>query len=258
MNVKTHLNDEQIFGYMYGTLSDAQREVIDKHLTQCQICRARVGSHENLYRNIEHTLKAEIDRKSPPSGMSFAQIYRQSHRGGFFQLLPKLSSAIHISATIMGLGLAFLSVWHTLIGSTINNFYQIPSPKGSFSALACFFLLFVSMDQHDRSFSIRPRYILSIAIAFMLWLGSSLVALVNIIVIRDLTIAAVIFSGGNPESAGTVAILTVLVAAMIAIGVIIGGAEYHFKHLGQPSSWKLFSWTIITQLLVIVLPYLLL
>ncbi len=40
---------------------------------------------------------------------------------------------------------------------------------------------------------------------------------------------------------------------ILAIAVLIGGAEYHYKHLGQPQSWKVFSWTLALELSILVL-----
>ena len=40
--------------------------------------------------------------------------------------------------------------------------------------------------------------------------------------------------------------------SFIWIAVFIGGAEYHAKHLGQRSSWKLFGWTIAVEVLILV------
>jgi hypothetical protein len=80
----------------------------------------------------------------------------------------------------------------------------------------------------------------------------------NILVITDLVIVGYLAIGGSPEGASVVAILAVLLAAIVFIGIIIGGAEYHYKNIGQPNSWKLFSWTIFIQLFIMVLPYFLL
>ncbi len=41
--------------------------------------------------------------------------------------------------------------------------------------------------------------------------------------------------------------------SFIWIAVFIGGAEYHAKHLGQRSSWKLFGWIIAVEVLILVM-----
>ena len=253
MNPITHLTHEQLVSYVENMLSDAQREVFDRHLTGCPICRGRITAYKTYQRQIQNEIKAEINAVSPPEAISFAQVSpRLKKRRNFWQ---RFSVSAPLVAASLGLVLTLIGVWQTLMSAfplrmDPGNPFAAPLP-----ALACFFFMFVSIDQYDRSVSIRPRFILSILLSLILWLGSSTLGLLNIIVVRDLTIAAYIFSGGSPEGASIIAILTVIVAAMAVIGVIIGGAEFHYKHLGQPSSWKLFVWTIAIQLLIMVLPY---
>jgi hypothetical protein len=256
MNARTHLNNDEFVSYIYNMLDDAQREVFNKHLTQCPVCRARLAEHERCQHRIENDLKAKINGNSSSPGVSFAQILPRLQRR--HTLWQRFSDGVPLVAASLGLVLALIGVWQTLVGSypfriDPGRLFSTPLP-----ALACFFFMFVSMDQYDRSISLRPKFIFAVILSLILWVGTSILGLLNIIVIRDLTIAAVIFTGGNPAGASIVAILSVILAAMVVIGVIIGGAEFHYKHLGQPSSWKLFVWTIAIQLLIMVLPYFLL
>jgi len=253
MNANNHLNDEQLIGYIFQTLDDAQRETFDRHLHECPDCRVKISATEQRQHQIENDLKAEINGKSPPAGMSFAQIAPNLNRHR--NLWQHFTASAPLAAAALGLVLTLIGVWQTLIESYPIQLHQRTQFSGSLPTLACFFFMFVSMDQFDRSFSIRPRFIVSVILSIILWLGNFLLGLLNIIVIRDLTLAAYIFSGGSPEGARVFAILAVFLAAIVLIGVIIGGAEFHFRHLGHPSSWKLFIWTIVIQLLVLVLPY---
>jgi hypothetical protein len=68
---------------------------------------------------------------------------------------------------------------------------------------------------------------------------------------------AVVAMDGPNATAGLIAIIAVLVGAMLYTGFVIGGAEYHYKNLGQPGSWKLFIFTLLGQLFILILPYLL-
>lgn len=256
MNPKNHLNHENMISYVENMLSGAQREVFDRHLTDCPLCRARITEYKAHHRQIQNELKAEINSVSPPAEISFAQISpRVKRRHNVWQ---RLSVTTPLIAASLGLVLTLIGVWQNLLGAFPFRIDPGKPFSAHLPALACFFFMFVSMDQYDRSVSIRPRFILAILLSVILWLGSSMLGLLNIIVVRDLTLAAYIFTGGSPEGASIIAILTVIVAAMVIIGVIIGGAEYHYKHLGQPSSWKLFVWTIAIQLLIMVLPYIIL
>jgi hypothetical protein len=68
----------------------------------------------------------------------------------------------------------------------------------------------------------------------------------------------VVALGGRAAEAGPVAILAVMGAVLLYIGVVIGGADYHYRNIGQPGSWKLFSITLLGQLFILILPYLML
>jgi hypothetical protein len=39
----------------------------------------------------------------------------------------------------------------------------------------------------------------------------------------------------------------VLPLGLIAVSVVIGGAEYHYHHVGEIASWKLFSETLAVE-----------
>jgi hypothetical protein len=93
-------------------------------------------------------------------------------------------------------------------------------------------------------------------LALTLWLGSAFIGLLDLIVMRDLAIMAVIAVDGRNAAAGPIAIGAVLLGAMLYIGFVVGGAEYHFKNIGQPGSWKLFIVTLLGQLFILILPYL--
>jgi hypothetical protein len=256
MNLNHHIKDEQILGFIYRTLSDADRETINRHLANCQVCRTRVSQYEVQQRQISNGLKTEINRASLPSGLAFSVIAPQLDGRRKLRFWSTLSSATPLVMAVTGLFLAAFGLWQTLDGWT--SITRIPTPTGTFSVLACFTFMFVSMDQFDRSFSIKPRFILTVLLVLILWFGSFIIGLLNIIVITDLVIAGFLAIGGSPEGASVVAIIAVILAAMVYIGIIIGGAEYHYKNIGQPGSWKLFSWTLILQLLIMVLPYFLL
>ncbi len=257
MIANRHITEENIISFIYRTLNDADRETIEGHLAECSLCRAKITQHELIQRHIDQELKANLNDQNLPKNMSFNVIAPRLKRRSLQRILPSLSNAAPMATAALGLLLAFLGVWQ-LVSDGAFAITTASSPNAAFPALACFFFMFVSMDQFDRSFSIRPRFVVTIILAFILWLGTFFIGLLNIIAIRDLTIFAYINSGGSPEGASVVTILTIIIAAMVFIGITIGGAEYHYKNIGHPTSWKLFSWTLIIQLFILVLPYLVL
>jgi hypothetical protein len=41
--------------------------------------------------------------------------------------------------------------------------------------------------------------------------------------------------------------ILVLPLGLLAVGVVIGGAEYHYRHFGEVRSWKLFAETLAVE-----------
>ncbi len=253
MTTNKHISEEKLMGYIYRTLSDAERESFDKHLSDCPTCWARLADHELRHRQISGSLETAINEVSPSRKMNFAAIApRLQRRRAQPQFWRRFSLAAPLAMAVGGLVLAFFGLWQNLGAFFVP---QPPSPLGTLPTLACFCFVFVSMDQFDRAFAMRSRFIIMAMLAFMLWLGTLVIGLLNILVIRDLVLTACVSAGYKPAETGVAAILAVLVSAVIYIIVIIGGAEYHYKRIGHPSSWKLFSWTIVMQLFIMVLPY---
>jgi len=251
-----HFDLDSLTGYLYRTLDDAARENMDGHLSNCPICRAHLAEQERRQRKISGELNAAIRNAAPSNRMSFAAISnRLQTRRPFWNIWHRVAVSTPVAFAVIGLFLSLLGVWQFISTRTLST----PShPIGAFPTLACFFFMLTSVEELVKAFSIRSRFAVTALVAFILWLGSAFIGLLNILVIRDLAIMAVVAIDGKAAEAGSIAILAVLVAAMLYIGVVIGGAEYHFKNIGQPGSWKLFSMTLLGQLFILILPYLIL
>jgi hypothetical protein len=251
-----HIHSDDLVGYVYKTLDDAHRESINAHLVTCPTCRASLDSYKTQYRKIDHELLLKLKNTAPPASMNFAGIAtRLETRGNIFNFWPKLAISLPITLAIIGLLFSLTGLWRILSA----NLNAIPSHQmGALPALACFFLIFASVEQFDRSLSIRPRYAIMALIAIVLWLGTIFIGLLNLLVIRDLAIMLVVALGGSAKYAAPFAIMAVIIGVFFYIGVIFGGAEYHYRHVGQPNSWKIFSITLLVQLIILILPYLIL
>ncbi|RLD09018.1 MAG: hypothetical protein DRI56_04840 [Chloroflexota bacterium] len=248
-----HISEENLMRYICRTLSDAERESFDKHLSECPICRGRLNVHELRQRQIGDSLESAINEVSPSQKMNFAAIApRLQQRSTQPQIWRRLSLATPIAMAVGGLVLAFFGLWQNL---DIVLVPQLHSFQGPLSTLSCFCFIFVSMGQFDQAFTARPRFIIMALLTSLLWAGTLVIGLLNILVIRDLVLMVYLSAGHNTAEMSVAAILAVLISALIYIAVVIGGAEYHYKHIGCPSSWKLFSWTIMGQLFIMVLPY---
>jgi hypothetical protein len=166
-----------------------------------------------------------------------------------------LDRVVLVPTTLAFTGLAFAlsGLWRAIGSQALTSPTQ---SLGALPPLACFFLTLASVEQLDHSFSIRPRRAILGIVALLLWLGSAFIGLLDLLVLRDLAIMAVIAVDGRNATAGPIAIMAVLFGALLYIGFVIGGAEYHFRNLGQPGSWKLFIFTLLAQLFILILPYL--
>ena len=100
-----HLSHEDLIGYLYHTLDDAQRESIDAHLVQCSICRASLTEQEIRQRQISNELDITLNTVTPPLRMNFATLIPGSQAQPdksklwpriveeFFQVSPEICSS---------------------------------------------------------------------------------------------------------------------------------------------------------------------
>lgn len=251
-----HLTSNDLSGYINNALDDAHREIMDAHLLDCQTCRANLAEQELRQRQISNELSAALKSAYPSAQMNFAEIspILRTQRAGL-NIWPRLTPAAPAALALIGLLFAVFGLWQAFGVRAINSSAQ---PLGAFPTLACFFLMLASVGQFDRPPSIQPRFFFTWAAALILWLGSIFIGLLNLIVIRDLAIMAVVTLGGSPSDAAPIAIIAVMIGALFYIGIIIGGAEYHYRNIGQPGSWKLFTIIILGQLFLLIIPYLIL
>ena len=61
------------------------------------------------------------------------------------------------------------------------------------------------------------------------------------------------FYGRTYSTAVALRQILVLPFAMIVIAVIIGGAEYHYRHIGEPASWQVFAQTLGAELAIFLM-----
>jgi putative zinc finger protein len=252
--ITKHVSLDGLTGYIYRTLDDGQREVIDAHLVECPTCRASLAKQEIRQRQVSNELSALLKFAAPSPQMNFAAIAPRLQNQPLRQNIW-LDRVIFVPTTLAlsGFVLALFGLWRAIGDQAFTSPAQ---SLGATPTLACFFLTLASVEKLYHSFSIRPRGVITWALALTLWLGSAFIGLLDLIVLRDLAIMAVIAMDGLDASAGPIAIMTVLFGAMLYIGFVIGGAEYHYKNIGQPGSWKLFSITLLCQLFILILPYL--
>jgi hypothetical protein len=102
--------------------------------------------------------------------------------------------------------------------------------------------------------------------AFVLWLGTAALGMWQIVLVRDIILSIYArLAGGEATTFGleywrahTLSTWIVFILAFVWIALVIGGGEYHYRHVGRSRSWKLFGWTIGAQLGILVLAFFLL
>lgn len=97
-------------------------------------------------------------------------------------------------------------------------------------------------------------------VAFVLWLLTAVLAFWEIFIIREMALRLYVHflpididqraaSGG----AGVLGAWIFLPLVILFIAIAIGGAEYHYKRVGQPRSWQLFGRTLAVELSILAL-----
>jgi hypothetical protein len=102
------------------------------------------------------------------------------------------------------------------------------------------------------------RKILHIALTAILWLATAALGMLCIMYGHDLLVTAIVAGIGQVSplddtvrARGTVVTIynvTFMLLAIIWLAVVVGGADYHFRRVGQPQSWRVFAWVIGVEL----------
>jgi outer membrane protein assembly factor BamB len=77
-----HLSEDQLVGYIHQTLTDAEREEIDRHIAGCAQCRGMLSDHEAIQRRIAYGLASDLKKVHPPASMAFATVSPRLKRFG--------------------------------------------------------------------------------------------------------------------------------------------------------------------------------
>lgn len=104
----THLTEKELNGYIHHTLTDAQRETMDRHIQACPDCRTALKSAEQVRRDIAYGLADEIRRARPSATMRFNQIQaglNQKRRWSMVRFHSmQMLSAVGVLVAILGMG----------------------------------------------------------------------------------------------------------------------------------------------------------
>ncbi len=81
-----------------------------------------------------------------------------------------------------------------------------------------------------------------VALAFFLWLVSVVVALWQIVVVQQLLLRLYSRLWRDYWTGVVLRDASVIVLGIAWLALVIFTAEYHWKHVGQRVSWRLFAW----------------
>lgn len=262
--MNSHLSDEHLIGYSHSTLTDAEREVMDSHFTRCPECRTRLADHEALQRRIRHSLLADLKAAQPAAGLGFSAVAPRLRSQNRLAALWRQSSRPVRGATavvaLAGLVVAVISLFGGVsrLAAGVTGVPVTPLPVA-----ACFLFAIPVANNCRESRVVPSRLILSYVLAFILWVGTAILGIYEIYLIREMIFAIYArFVEGASSGIDYWAALALGNAALLPLSIgwialVMAGGEYHFKHVGQRCSWKLFGWTIAGELLILLLPWLL-
>ncbi|MFP4394134.1 MAG: anti-sigma factor family protein [Anaerolineales bacterium] len=254
-HLREHLTDTQVIGYIHHTLTDAQREAFDQHLSACPACRARLEEHQATADRLRADLRGELQEIAPPPTMTFAAIaprLKRRRRGGWLRIESQFFPGL---ATVAGLVLVLLT-WtlsiQTLAGPRLTIAAPIDAP---YPALACL-LFVVPVVANYKEQSLLQRRAFIGPLAFLLWLGTAALGLYEIFVIREIFFQIFARCSQNYGLALALGNWGVMLLAAVWIAAFIGGGEYHYRRLGTRASWSLFGWTIGIELAILLIAFL--
>ncbi|HOV48707.1 MAG TPA: zf-HC2 domain-containing protein [Anaerolineae bacterium] len=259
--MKHHLSEEELTGYALNLLTDADREALDQHLQDCPACHAALEGHARQQARMQAQLQAELAARSPSPRMTFAAIApavrrsrRVSRRAGVLEFFRSYGSVIAAAVGVILAAAAVLrNVTWPLLGLQQNASLSLPFAAGIMLGVPAF-------SHYGQNRLQRPPLPWIWVAAMALWLGTALLGLYEIALLRDVLLRAYL-RFGPPSSqllaqAEALGSWGVFFMGGVWVALVIGGGEYHYHHVGQRASWRLFAWTVLAQLALLTLPLL--
>lgn len=114
--MSNHITETQFEGFVLQTLTDAEREHIMRHTTNCPTCRATLQEREVQLRRIHYELQAELRQARPSPQMNFTAIASDIPRLRRFTMFQQTST--RVLAGVLALAMLMIAF------ITLNNFWQ--------------------------------------------------------------------------------------------------------------------------------------
>jgi hypothetical protein len=90
-------------------------------------------------------------------------------------------------------------------------------------------------------------------LAVCLWLGTIGVGLYEIAILRGMALRLYGVFWSDRWFAITLGNWSIVAFAMVWIAFAFGTGEYHFRHVGERSSWRLFAMSIAVEVAILLL-----
>lgn len=120
-----HFNSDQLNSYLHQSLTDAEREALDRHLVDCAACRVRLNGHETLQQRIHNELFINLRQVQPSARMSYAAITPRLKRPGrlvrVMQQSNQLLSGTATLAVLIALGIGLVALLNSINWPIVEN-----------------------------------------------------------------------------------------------------------------------------------------
>lgn len=96
----------------------------------------------------------------------------------------------------------------------------------------------------------QPRTILQSVAAVILWLMTAALGMADVYFVREIFFAIFVRLSKDNAPALFWGDVLVVLAAIGFVAFLIASGEYHRKHVGERSSWRLFAWSLAVGLAI--------
>ncbi len=155
-------------------------------LAHCPHCRACLAEHEALQRRIRHSLLADLRKAWPSAGMTFSAIAPSLEHpnsfAGLWQRASQFVPGMTALAALAGLVLAVIGLFEGIGRPAVGLVQMSAAPL---PVAACFLFAIPVIGNYYESRIVPSRLILSGVLAFILWVGTAIVGLYEIFLVRE-------------------------------------------------------------------------
>lgn len=108
----------------------------------------------------------------------------------------------------------------------------------------------------------RSSWVGNLIVTAVLWLTTSFIAFWEILLIRSMGIDLYLRFANNSihvpssrlaDQANVIGQIFVIIGGMIAIAIVPGSVDFHYRHFGTLKSWRMFAYVLCFQLVVFML-----